>query len=176
MVSIYAERYKYKETSITTRQPTMSIAGSAYLQLPGDAARSGSSRVDGRVGLPQGDASTLCLSDAVAEMVKHRVSHHLCHDICEQVKGIWNYEVTVYRNAHPDFQSPPVPGRNGMLQRVLPVQYALLLAPRLVAIGLHRVHQAGAAAAQTWVDLGLDGDIASAIEGEINEEDDEDAW
>ena len=140
----------------------MAIAGSECVHLPGDAARAGALGADGR------DISTLSLRAAIAVVLAdHRVSDHLYHYICERVKGVWNYEVTAYESAHPDFQSPSIPGRNGKLQRVLPVHEALLLAPRLVAIGLRRVHQD---ATQAWADQQLEGDLAAAIDGEINEE------
>lgn len=144
----------------------MTATGSACVHMSADAPRAGAWGVDGRIGLPKGD--TLCLRAALAVVLaEHTVSPHLFNCIFEQVKVVWNYEVTVYRSTHPDFQSPSVPGRNGRLQRVLPVHEALLLAPRLVAIGLRRVHQE---LLQAWVDLQLEGDLAAAIEGEINEE------
>jgi hypothetical protein len=73
----------------------------------------------------------------------------------------------VYRTRYPDFQSAPVPNRNGQLQRVLPVHEALLQAPRLVAIGLHRIYTDTISA---WSHLNLPGNIAADI-GPINEED-----
>ena len=122
----------------------MAITDSVCVNLPATC---------GRVDLPKRDINTLCLRAAIAAVLAEcRVSEHLYQYICEKVKGIWNYEVTVYENAHPDFQSPSIPGRNGLLQRVLPVHEALLLAHRLVAIGLRRVHQE---AAQAWADLEL---------------------
>ena len=110
---------------------------------------------------------TLDRTLAVA-LAEHSVSGHLIDVLVERVKGIWRHEVTEYKTTHPDFvASRTVPAGNGRLQRVLPVQEAMLLAPRLLAIGLHRVH---AETTQLWSELGLPGDIAEYVEDTLEEE------
>lgn len=109
---------------------------------------------------------TISLSAAIGVVVaEHRVSRHLLQRICEHVQGEWNHEVTMYKSAHPEFQSLSVATEQS--QPVLPVSEALRLAPKFVALGLRRVHQE---AAQAWADLQLEGDLSAEIYGEIKEE------
>jgi len=111
---------------------------------------------------------TYTLTNAIScHLSNTTLSQDLKNALIEQVKGIWNYEVTLYRNAHPEFQSPPVPSRQGQLQRVLPVSEALFLGHRLVTIGLHRIYMA---VTENWVNLQLPGSIEDALEGPIFEE------
>jgi hypothetical protein len=105
------------------------------------------------------------------ELAEHNVSPHLIDLLLQCVKGIWSYECTVYWNKHPELQEPPhVRGSDGKLQRVLPLEQALVQGPRLVTIGLARVHRLGAAASERWRHLRLDGDIAQYSEGDVFEE------